>query len=728
MIVKIWPIKGAQGLKRSMLYVQDDNKVIKLDVDEDGRIQRRKIIDTQREHRQDADSYFIENEENIERVISYMANEDKTENKYVSGYLCNPEKAMFGFGETWDNAVRVTGEQKRPGNIERENMSFHMVQSFPEDLDISDEEVHQCGLELLQKLQKHQGIVCSHVHPVVNEENEVHGKCKHNHILFNAYVQPEYFDPEHPERIKYNDCQRTYEQLQVWNDEIAIEHGLPIIINPDPEKVYSWKENYEAKRGNSWKERIRLDIEAARRVTGNWDEFRAHMERSGYKLRDGAHLTYTAPDGEHVVRGYKLGTPYTKDGLELYWTIRDRTEFAVEQAVKDNEAPPLWTVAQLHGPLTVGVPLGGKVREGSPTYPLPLDKADRTRETLSTYFNDQDLYDVLDNTGRVVASATGRELVNYLDDLRRGEDERWTQKRQQKENWERNEAWQKEEEERRQKAEENKRKNAYTSNFRNSRTKQNYYVYYRDEKGRRRTTLELLFLLAIVVLKSEDGLWDSRGAVPPGRENEPVFGPTNWKIQNMMDSLHMCEERGLETPAQIDQCVDETGAAYSRARSAFQKTKRAREKMEALKTALDDYEATKDLAERILALPEGPEKAKLMEQYKSEIERYKTAKAVMYGHRVTTQEQINDFRVRYSDIEKNLPVLQEQYDKMREEYRQLKKLQYNTRLAQSEQYCYGPEYNPNVSFTWEELEQRISERDAAREAAEQEQQDQRQGK
>lgn len=714
MIVKIWPVKGAQGLKRSMLYIQDDNKVISLDLDEEGNVERRKVIDTRQEHRMDPDRYFIENEENIERVISYMANEYKTENKYVSGYLCDPEDALQHFQETWDQIVEMAGPQKKARNVERENMSFHMVQSFPEELDISDEEVHQCGLELLQKLGGHQGVVCSHVHPVVDEEGEVRGKCKHNHILFNAFMQPDKIDPEHPERVKYHDCTETYEQLQIWNDEIAIEHGLPIIRNPDLERVYSWKESYEAKRGNSWKERIRLDIEAARRVTGNWDEFRARMEKSGYQLRDGAHLTYTAPDGEHKIRGGTLGSPYTKESLELYWTIRDRIDLAVETAVKDNEAPPLWAVAQKHGPLTVGVPLGAWADENSPSYPLPLDKGERTREVLSSYFNDQDLYDVLDASGRPVATATGRELVNYLDDLRRGEDEHWTQKRQQKEDQERQERWQQEEEDRRRREEEKQKKNVYTSNFKNSRTKQNYYAPYRDENGRRRSSLELIFLIAIVVLKSEDGLWDCKGKVPEENENEAVFGPTDWKIQNMMDAIHMAAQEGLESLAQLDQKLNETGAAYSRAKSALQKTKRARDKMETLDKALDEYDATKDLAERIQALPEGPEKAKLQEQYKDEIERYKKAKGVMYGYRVSTQEQIDDFRIRYADIEKNLPAMQEQFDKTKEDYRQLKKLQHNVKLAQSEQYCYGPEYDPNVPFSWEELEQRRTEPEAER--------------
>ena len=712
MIVKIWPIKGAHGIKNAMLYIQDDNKVIKVEKDDDGRVTRRKIIDPEVEFRKDADSFFIENEEDIDRVLSYMSDTDKIKNKFISGYLCSPENALESFRDNWAQITLCAGPEKKPKNMKRENMAYHMVQSFPEELDITDEEVHQCGLELLQKIGDHQGVVCSHVHPVVDEEGKQHGRCKHNHILFNAFIQADKIDPQRPQRVKYHDCKETYEQLQIWNDEIAIEHGLPIIRNPDPERVYSWKESYETQHGRSWKDRIRMDIEAARSMTKNWTEFKTLMEQDGYSIRIGAHTSYTAPDGEHKIRAGKLGQSYTKENLELYWAIRSRTERAVEKAVKDNAAPPLWAVAQQYGQLIVQVPIGTKKGDNPPSYSLPLDKSSRTRKVLSTYFNEKDIYDVYDGAGRVVAAATGQELVDYLDDLNRNHDALWLEMAKRNEE-EQQQLWQQQEDRRRRAAEEEKKKNIYTYRFRNSRTKQYYYTDLRDENGRRRSSIELIFLLARVVLESEDGLWEHRGKFPAGKDNEAVLGRTDWKIQNMMDSIHLATEEGIKTPAQLDQRLHETGAAYSRARTAFQKTKRAQEKMAALNDALNEYEDTRELAERIQALPEGPEKTKLQDQYHDLLARYKKAKAIMYGYRVTEQTAIDDFRMRYADIQKNLPDMQEEYDRTKEEYSRLKKLQYNVKLAQSEEYCYGPEYHADPSFDWKDLRQKEANEELA---------------
>lgn len=711
MIVKIWPIKGSRGLKRAKLYIEDNNKVIHIEQDENDIVVNRMEMDIEGDFKRNADEFFIENEENISRVISYMSNEEKVKNKYVSGYMCCPETATEEFEQTWNSAFLFGGSEKRPKNMENETMAFHMVQSFPEELDISDEEVHQCGMELLERIKSHQGIVCSHVHPVVDDDGEVHGKCKHNHILFNAFMQPEMLDPRHPNRVKYNDCRDTYAQLQIWNDEIAIEHGLPIIRDQDFDRTYSWFEKDETKKGSSWKERIRLDVEAARRAATNWGEFVSYMEQTGYKIREGAHVTYTAPDGEHKIRDNTLGQHYTKASLELFWALRNRIEIASERAVKENMAPPLWELKSRYGALTVGVPVGYKQEDSPALYPLPLEKSDRSRETLSTYFNDNELYDISNDQGQVVAAATGQEIIRYLEDLNRNEQERWEQQRRQAAEQEQQERFQDEEERRRKDEEEEEKKKKYSSHFRNSRTRKRYYVDLRDEDGRYRSTLELIFMLAIVVMKNEDGLWSDS---MDDKDYEMSFGPTDWKIQNMMDSIHIADEEGLTTAVEVDQRLDHVGAEYSRARSALQKTRRAQEKMEPLSKAMKEYEETKELAERIHALPDGPEKAKLQEQYHDVITRYKKAKGTMYSYRISSQEQMDDFKERYADIQANLPEMQQRFDELKEDYRRLKKLQYNISLAQNAQYCYGPEYDAEQAYGWIGQERSDKEQDTQR--------------
>lgn len=709
MIVKIWPIKGEVGAGQCLLYIEDDKKVTKIEKDEEGRIAKRTVINTLEEFSENPDRFFIENEENIGRVFDYMANEDKTNGIYVSGYRCDPKRAIDDFRNTWDAYNLDAGFVPETNNDE--TMAFHLVQSFPEDLDISDEEVHQCGLELLQKMNDYQGVVCSHVHPVVDEEGEVHGRCKHNHILINAFKDLNGIDSDLPNKRKYHDCKETYELLQFWNDEIAIDHGLPIIINPDLEKVYSWSESTKIKQGQSWKERVRWDIEAARRGTSDWNAFVAYMKEEGYQIRDGGkHLTYITPNGNRI-RAERLGRTFMKENLELYWRLRSRTEYDVTRAEKDNAAPPLANldIAE-NGTLTVDIPLGTHDKNGERRYyTLPLTKANRPRSVLNTYFFGNELYDIKNADGKVVRTASGQEIVDYLLMLQRGGPKRFAE--EEKEEQARRRAAEKEAEDEEKKAYESKTQSKqYISTFKNSRTGRYYHSDLYDENGRRRTTLDLLFLLAIVIIKNESGLWDPKN-IPPGKENEAVFGPPDWKTENMLASLHYATEEGLSNPVEVDNRVNEVGASYSRIRADVKRSTAALEHMKPLADAVADWRETKDLMEKILALPEGPEKQKLLEQYESEFAKYKRARAAMYAAKLNTNREIGDFLARYEEIRKKMPEKETKLEETKEEYRKLKKLQYNILLAQNEQYVYGAAYNSERTANRGDLGRQVDEKE-----------------
>lgn len=724
MIVKLWPIKGQQGASQCLLYIQDEEKVLQVKVDENQKVVEQREIDVAKEFGLDADTYFISHEDDVRRVLQYMANEDKTKHKYVSGYMCKTETALEAFETAWASAVNNGDETAH--FEDNEALSFHMVQSFPEDLNISDEEVHQCGVELLQKIEKHQGVVCSHVHPVVDEEGEVHGKCKHNHILFNAYIHPSKLDPEHPDRQKYHSCAETYRQLQIWNDEIAIDHGLPIIQEPDLMRKRSWKEAKEAQYGWSWKQYVRWDIDFAKRDSSNWDEFVEQMEKAGYTLRGQKTLTYISPYEDKRIRAATLGQEYTKESLELFWALRDRLDAELLASLREEKAPVLYELSLEHdGPLTVDVPLGIAGKEAKKYYPLPLIKANRSREVLASYFNSKELYDVRDASGTFVSKATGEEIVTYLDALRRGEEERFRrlheeaeekEKAQQQEQWDRQDDEEykaREREEKTQKTREQHR--YYISRYKNTRTGKPYRTYLYDKDGRRRSSIDLLFMLAITIIKDEAGLWDVPNP-PPEKRNEPNFGPTDWKLQSMMDAYQVAQEEGVYTLSEIDSRLQQLGAEYSRARKAVEKTERALENMKKLATALDDYEATHSLVERIEAMPEGEEKEQLMKQYSQDIARCRSAKSTLYANKIMTNNELNmeavfDFRWRREDMEKNLPQMQQRLDEAKETYRRMKKLHYHTQLAESEFFCYGPAYSPERAEQRRERGEKASEKE-----------------
>lgn len=685
MIIKIWPIKadyggkrgkkgGAQGLKNSIDYITDPEKT------GNSEAVTVRVSDTGK-------NSFINRERDMQRVIRYMANEDKIDQKYISGYLCNPLLAA----EEFERAMTHYGKKVK-GNI-----AYHMVQSFPEELDISDEEVHQCGIELCERLGLYQAVICSHVHPVLDEDGVLHGNSKHNHILFNAYPFPSKYDPKTNGPLKYHDCKASYRQLQIWNDEIAIEHGLPIIRTPDMERTYSWSEVDAAQKGVSWKEKIRTDIDEAKKEASNWDEFVSLMKEKHYQIRDGKQTSYLAPDGKHRARGSRLGKHYTRENLEKYWKLREEMLENVERGVQDNVSPSLAEFIQ-QGAKTVGVPLGFRGKENQSVHQMSLGQENVTEDALYSYFEHNKLYEIYNAQGEAIAALSGKEIIAYYLD-KDTDAERNARAAKETEEYEDAMARRREQNE-----------NAFYSNlqFQNSRTKKPYRVRFYDKSGRRISNIEAMFYLAMVVLKHEDGLWLPT-TIPPDKMNEACYATTNWKLQNMVDSLRIAQEEGIEKPADLDLRLQNTGAAYSRARASLKRNQHVKEKMEDLKNAIVTYEKTRQIAEMLSAMPDGPEKNEKLRENNDTLVLYKEARAVMYAHGLKTEtldEQIVDFKRRWRHMEDNIREATRQYDETRESYRKLKKLQYNMALAESTKYCYGPEYQTDDRTRKETTRQR----------------------
>jgi len=678
MIVKIWPIKSgntgnAKGLTNSFEYVSNPEKCILNRKDMDAVLLE--------EAEEDEDFSFINPDARFTHVMDYMSNEDKVDGRYISGYYCYVKTAEQDFLDVQEELAKRYPDKDFDGIV-----AHHIVQSFPEDIDISDEEVHQCGIELVKKLDKYQAYICSHVHPEIKEDGKVHGKCKHNHILINAYMIPDKIDPQKPNEIKYNGCKETYRQLQIWNDEIALEHGFPIVRNPEMERKYSWKENNEINIGLSWKEQVRNDIDWVKQKTNNWSEFVKEMKKQGYQIIDSVHTTFIAPDGQHRVRGNTLGERFTKENIQKYWAVRDeiRSEFLYQLNDKKN-----YTIRDIisHSDslLHVDIPLGGNLNPKKSIYPLPLNKKILNENSIDSYFELSRYYEIKNENNQVIDSVQGIELHDHFLGLLKSENERLKQK-----TW-----WESEKEKRRWqkiKEQERKEKQYYSNNkFKNTNTNQVYKISIYDKNGRLKTDLELIFTLAYIVIHAEQGRWEPR-EVPQEHVKDAYFGPPAWKAQNMMDSLQIAREEGLDNQFDIEARLNTTGAALSRARAAVRRNEKIKNKMDSLQRAINEYEDTHYYVQKIFDLPENDYKLQELHDNKDIIEKYTNAKRIMHMHKVETQADIIDFKKRYLQVEKNIEISQQLLDDKKDEYSRLKKLQYNTSLAQDVRYCYGPEY------------------------------------
>ena len=65
---------------------------------------------------------------------------------------------------------------------------------------------------------------------------------------------------------------------------------------PTGQKAKSYKENMEYKRGNSWKVKLKYNVDRAIWSSVSFDEFLLKMKESGYEIRQGKYLAFRAPE------------------------------------------------------------------------------------------------------------------------------------------------------------------------------------------------------------------------------------------------------------------------------------------------------------------------------------------------------------------------------------------------------------------------------------------------
>ena len=712
MIVYVIPGK-TRTIQAAVDYVMDDDKMSK------------DMTEARSEYEQHADlakamsfdEYQLTCNDGFQRALHYIKNENKVSG-FVSGYLCHPDLAEEDFAMTKEINLERVGKTLAD---ETGNYFYHIIQSFPEGINISDEEVHRCGLELVEKLGLYQAVVCSHVHPVIDEEGEVHGKQKHNHIIMNSHIYHEFVDEDNPYKMKYHSCRDSYAQLQLINDQIAIDHGLPIIAEPDMDRVYSWKESAEKNKGKSWKERVRIDISNAMRTSYDFSSFEESMQAAGYKMRTGSskehgqYVTYTCPDGTNKVRDYVLGKGYTKAELEVYWDIKKAIKREQEANTrKDEPRNKIEKILEI-----TSEPLSIKFKKelseerkkrrvdqnlnnrGSYTNYLPITSSKTYSEAELSYFVPSKTYEIVNSKHHAMTEVSGQDILEYYRLLRERD------------------LREKEEEEQRKK--ERQYRDYYSrSGYVKSATHEPYRIGRYDKDGRERSVAELILILATVIIQNECGKWDLPYEDEEYR-NDPIYAQKDCKVQAMLDTIRVAREENISNALEVDERCDKVGKEVKKSAAEIRRLTDSINRMEPMIEAIRGYQAVKEICEKIHAMPDGPEKTELQKLHTKEIEAYKEHKAVMYRFQVTSEDKIQDVLERFEEYVNKRKSAEEQSEKFRENYRQLKKLKYNLDLAQNKQYCYGPAYLDGLDVVVEDARNsQVEQQDAGRSRQEQE--------
>ena len=229
----------------------------------------------------------------VNKALAYILDPQKTDDAlYVSSYGCAASDAAAKEFE-WTRNLAVQQGMQMPKVIAR-----HLIQSFDVG-EVTPEQAHEIGKQFADEWLKgkYEYVIATHIDK---------GHC-HNHIIFNAVNYVDFH--------AYRSNKQTYRQMRQLSDEICKEHGLSV-IPPSQSKGMSYKEYTEAKRGTSWKQKLKQTIDRCVITAKDYDEFLKMMQDAGYEIKTGKYISFRAEGQERFTRAKTIGENYTEERIK----------------------------------------------------------------------------------------------------------------------------------------------------------------------------------------------------------------------------------------------------------------------------------------------------------------------------------------------------------------------------------------------------------------------------
>ena len=228
----------------------------------------------------------------LSKAIAYILNPEKTDEKLlVSSYGCASETAAREFEWT-----RKIAEQKGMNPVRI--IARHVIQSF-EIGEVTPELAHEIGKQFADEILggKYEYVLTTHI-----DKDHVH-----NHLIFNAVDFVDYH--------AYKSYKRIYYDMREVSDRLCKENGLSV-IPPSQNKGMDYKEYTEAKRGTSWKQKLKQTIDRLVITAKDYDDFLWLMLEAGYEIKTGKYISFRAEGQERFTRSKTIGENYTEERIK----------------------------------------------------------------------------------------------------------------------------------------------------------------------------------------------------------------------------------------------------------------------------------------------------------------------------------------------------------------------------------------------------------------------------
>lgn len=245
----------------------------------------------------------------VERGLAYILNPDKTDDLiYTNAMNCipDPKCAYLAMRLVYEqfSGYKIDGPVPKLGKGKVK--AIHYIQSFDPKDGISPELAHRIGRIFARKAfgDNCQLVIATHL-----DKDHIH-----THFIINTYGI---------DGRKFNDNLTTRKNLREISDRVCLAFGIKPI---EPRHGVSGIDHCEwehKRRGTSWKEKIRNEIDRLIGWVKNVDELLAELEHLGYVVKRGKYISVKAPDQQRAVRLKTLGEDYTVEQLASRILWRD---------------------------------------------------------------------------------------------------------------------------------------------------------------------------------------------------------------------------------------------------------------------------------------------------------------------------------------------------------------------------------------------------------------------
>lgn len=226
------------------------------------------------------------------KIINYLTQEEKTEEKLIGGKDCDPDNIVNDFNITQELYGKTGGVKYH-----------HIIQSFSPEDDITPEKAHELGKELAEGQFKGFEVF------VVTHKDKDH---IHNHLVVNSV--------SFENGLKYKASNKSLWDIKRESNKLCERENLKVLdLEHKAEKRISSAEKRIMDRGQvPWKDELRQCIDVARDRTKDLQGFREFLEKNfdiETRITKNS-ISYKHPDHGKAIRGRSLGEKYNKGELE----------------------------------------------------------------------------------------------------------------------------------------------------------------------------------------------------------------------------------------------------------------------------------------------------------------------------------------------------------------------------------------------------------------------------